>query len=51
MRGKKVKILTDQGCVVIEVNELATVLRDKHGNLATVDQFGRVNWKKIDTPS
>jgi hypothetical protein len=47
MRGKKVKILIEQGCIVIEVNELATVLRDKHGNIATVDQFGKVTWKKF----
>jgi hypothetical protein len=45
MRAKKVKILLEKGCVIIEVNETATVLRDKNGNVATVDQFGKVTWK------
>ena len=48
MRGKKVKFLLDSGCIIIEVNELATVLRDKHGNIATVDEWGKVTWRCYD---
>ena len=44
MKGKKVKILLDEGCIIIETNELATVLKDKYGNIATVDQWGKVTW-------
>jgi len=47
MRAKKVRTLQDKGCIIIEVNELATVLRDKYGNIATVDQFGKVTWRII----
>ena len=48
MRGKKVKFLLARGCIIIEVNELATVLRDKHGNIATVDEWGKVTWRCYD---
>jgi hypothetical protein len=47
MRAKKVKILQEKGCIIIEVNELATVLRDKYGNIATVDQYGKVTWRTV----
>jgi hypothetical protein len=47
MRGKKVKMLLESGCIIIEVNEITTVLRDKYGNVATVDQFGKVTWRLI----
>jgi hypothetical protein len=47
MRAKKVKMLLDAGATIIEQNELATVLRDKWGNIATVDQFGKVTWRLV----
>jgi hypothetical protein len=50
MKGKKVQILLDKGCIIIEANELATVLRDKYGNIATVDQWGKVTWRCYDKP-
>ena len=48
MREKKVKILLEKGCLIIEVNEDTTVLRDKNGNIATIDQWGKVIWKCVD---
>ncbi len=49
MREKKVKILLEKGCIIIEVNELATVLRDRNGNVATVDSYGKVTWRCVNT--
>jgi hypothetical protein len=48
MRAKKVKFLLESGCIIIETNELATVLRDKYGNIATVDEHGKVTWRCYD---
>jgi len=48
MKSKKVQMLLDKGCIIIEVNELATVLRDKNGNVAIVDESGKVTWKCVD---
>jgi hypothetical protein len=48
MREKKVQILLDQGCIVIEVTDDTTVLRDKYGNIAKVDSFGKVLWYPIN---
>jgi len=50
MRAKKVKMLLETGCIIIEVNELATVLKDKYGNVATVDECGKVTWRYYDKP-
>jgi hypothetical protein len=44
MREKKVKFLLEQGCIIIEVTDDTTVLRDKHGNIVKVDSFGKVLW-------
>ena len=48
MREKKVQILLDQGCIVIEVTDDTTVLRDKYGNIAKVDSFGKILWYPIN---
>lgn len=44
MQDKKVKFLLGQGCVLIKKDGDTTVLKDKHGNVATVDRFGKVTW-------
>lgn len=48
MREKKVKFLLEQGCIIIEITEDTTVLRDKHGNTVKVDQWGKVLWYPVD---
>jgi hypothetical protein len=48
MKEKKVQILLDQGCIIIEATDDTTVLRDKYGNIAKVDSFGKVLWYPIN---
>lgn len=48
MRAKKVQILLDRGCVIVEITDDTTVLRDEHGNIAKVDSFGKVLWYPIN---
>lgn len=48
MKEKKVKILLEKGCIIIETNELTTVLRDPRGHIALVDNWGKVTWKCVD---
>jgi len=37
---RKVEFLCGQGGTVVKV-----VIQDKHGNIATVDEFAKVDWK------
>jgi hypothetical protein len=50
MRAKKTQMLLNSGCIIIEANELTTVLKDKYGNVATVDEWGKVTWKVYNIP-
>jgi hypothetical protein len=48
MKEKKVQMLLDQGCIIIEITDDTTVLRDENGNIAKVDSFGKVLWYPIN---
>jgi hypothetical protein len=46
MRDKKVYWLTTQGdCTVIRQDNLVTIVKDKHGNIGTIDNWGKVTWE------
>lgn len=48
MKEKKVKILLEKGYIIIETTEDTTVLRGKNGDIAKVDQWGKVLWYSFD---
>jgi hypothetical protein len=49
MKAKKVKNLTDKGYIIIEVTEDTTVLRGKNGDIAKIDNWGKVLWYPVNT--